>query len=377
MLAIKLILAGLVLVLAAFVLRRPPKAQGGGALGQTARAFTAFVLGLGLTATFIGVGANKAQIVRDGPFAQIAANALQTITDDPSPYVLFVGASYSRNAIDDAALTRRLKARGYAQRVVTFALQGASLQERDLRLRQFLRAAPRAPDTVFLEVSERFDRNPTYGFEVAKFSERVIGQFDPRGTLWTLRGLLNGPADGLVSFAKNGMLLGLHVPLNWLNVGLFNEGVRLQNAPLLASYDPQDTPRRKVTDHDRKSGLRQTLPPSDHVYAWGEDFRVNQRAMLKKAGVRRIAYYFPPVIDAHERAYIEAVCARRTDQVCIAPVDPAMLAALDGPVWFDEEHLLAPGAAVYSRWLAGRVMASGVLGTPEAHPKLALRMLED
>ncbi|MDQ7019946.1 MAG: hypothetical protein Q9M33_12385 [Robiginitomaculum sp.] len=369
MLAIKLIFAGLVLVLAAFVLRRPPT----GKTANILRSGLAFVFGLGFTAALIGFGANRAAIVRDGPYAQIAANALHTIMEDPAPYVLFVGASYSRNAINDQSLTRRLRAHGYNQRVITFALEGASLQERDLRLRQFLHVAPRPPDTVFLEISEKFDRNPTYGFEIAKFSERVIGQFDPRGTFWTVRGLLGGAPDGAVAFVKNTILLGLHVPLNWLNVGLFNEAVRLQDAPKLASYDPQDMPRREVTEDDRKSGLREALPPSDHVYDWGQKFRASQRAMLQQAGVRHIAYYFPPVIDAHERAYIHAICEREAGEVCIAPVDPAMLAALDGPVWFDEEHLLAPGAALYDRWLAGKVMASGVLGTPEAHPKLALR----
>ena len=373
MLAIKLIFAGLVLILAAFVLRRPPKGQAKTAYGAVLRSGTAFVLGLGFTAALIGFGANRAQIVRDGPYAQIAANALHTVKEDPAPYVLFVGASYSRNAINDKSLTRRLRAHGYNQRVITFALEGASLQERDLRLRQFLRTAPRPPDVVFLEASPEFDRAATHGFVIAKFSERVIGQFDPRGTFWALRGLSMGAPDGLVDLAKNTVLLALHVPLNWLNVGLFNEAVRLQDAPKLASYDPQSTPRREVTDDDRQSGLRQIVPPVEHIYAWGEKFRASQRAMLKKAGVRRIAYYFPPVIDPHERAYLAAICLAHPDTPCVAPQDANMLAALDGPVWFDEEHLLAPGAAIYGRWLAGKVMASGVLGTPEDHPKLALR----
>ncbi len=377
MLAIKLIFAGLVLVLVAFVLRRPPQGQTGTTFGHLARNATAFMAGLGLTAALVGYGANRAQIVRDGPYAQIAANALQTVKDDPAPYVLFVGASYSRNAIDDQALTRRLQARGYDQRIITFALEGASLQERDLRLRQFLRAAPRAPDTVFLEISERFDRAPAYGFEIAKFSERVIGQFGPRGTMWTVRGLLDGPADGLVGYAKNLVFLGLHVPLNWLNVGFFNEAIQLENAQRIASYDPQTSPRREVKRDDRALGLATNLPPSAHIYPWGEAFRTDQRAMLARAGVRRIAYYFPPVIDAHERAYVQAVCENAPQYVCIAPVDPVMLAALDGPVWFDEEHLLAAGASVYNRWLAGKVMASGVLGDPVAQPKLALREAED
>ncbi len=372
MLAIKLIFAGLVLLLAAFVLRRPPKG-GASRLGAFIRSTSAFIVGLAFTAAAIGYGTNKSGIVRDGPYAQIAAHALQTIEEDPAPYILFVGASYSRNAIDDKSLSRRLQARGYHQRVITFALEGASLQERDLRLRQLLRAAPRAPDTVFLEVSMRFDSNPAYGFEVAKFSERVIGQFDPRGTLWTLRGFMGDAPGGVVPLAKSAILLGLHVPLNWFNVGFFNEATQLHSAPKMASYDPQTKPRRDVSDHDRNTGLAHVPTEPTRVFAWGETFRANQRDMLAAAGVRQIAYYFPPVIDAGERAYIQAVCESGAAHVCIAPTDPEMLAALDAPVWFDEEHLLAPGAAIYGQWLAGEMMTSGVLGQPETHPKLALR----
>ena len=368
MLAIKMTCAALTLLLTAFVLRRPPA-------GLT-RALLSFAGAFALSAALIGVSAHKAGIVRNGPYAQIAADALRKVQADPSPYVLFVGASYSRNAIDDDALTRKLRAHGYAQRIITFALEGASLQERDLRLRQFLRAAPRPPDVVFLEASPEFDRAPTHGFVIAKFSERVIGQFDPRGTLWALRGLAMGAPDGVVDLAKNTILLGLHVPLNWLNVGLFNEATTIHKAPVLSSWDPQQIPRRKVTAAARTRGLAQHDTALPSLFAWGEAFRARQRAMLRAAGVRAIAYYFPPVIDPDERAYLAALCMAHPKTPCIAPQDPKMLARLDGPVWFDEEHLLAPGAAIYDRWLANRIMETGVLGKPEAHPQLALRSVD-
>ncbi len=373
MLAIKLIFAGLVLLLVGFVLRCPPQVK----LSGMMRGAFAFVASLGLTAALIGFGAQNGGIVRDGPYAQIAAHALQTIENDRAPYVLFVGASYSRNAVDDKALTRRLGARGYPQRIINFALQGASLQERDLRLRQFLRAAPMPPEAVFLEVSQRFDRHPTYGFEVAKFSERVIGQFDLRGTYWAMRGLKQSAADGMGSLAKNTFLLGLHAPINWLNIGLLNEATRMRDTAALAGYDPQQVPRRAVKAEERLAGLTNMSALPGTVFEWGASFRADQRAMLAAAGVRHIAYYFPPVIDGAERAYVKAVCESEVENICIAPTDPVMLAALDGPVWLDEEHLLAPGAMVYGQWLVEQMALSGVLGTPLAQPKLALRALSE
>ncbi len=365
MVAIKFLLAALVLMLVGYVLRRPPKGHW--------HALAGFASSFILTAAVINIGAARSGIVRDGPYAQIAANALHRISEDDTPYILFVGASYSRNAINDKALTRQFKARGFDKKAITFALEGASLQERDLRLRQFLKAAKRPPEIVFLEASPEFDRAPTHGFVIAKFSERVIGQFDPRGTLWAVRGLAKGSPDGAADFVKNTLLLGLHIPLNWFNVGLFNEATTLAKAAPLSSWDPQDTPRRTVEVADRHRGLYAKNVPTPALFAWGEAFRAAQEKTLRQAGVNAIAYYFPPVIDAQERAYLRAICAAHPRTPCIAPDDPLMLAKLDGPVWFDEEHLLAPGAAVYDQWLAEKIIASGILGAPHSPTLLALR----
>lgn len=366
MLALKLIIGATVLVAIGYVLRTPPKALWRGGLS--------FVVMFMVTAAVIGNLAGRAGIVRDDPYGHIAAEALARIEADPAPYILFVGASYSRNALDDLALGDQLQRQGYPVQVINFALEGASLQERDLRLQQLLRAAPHAPEMVFFEISKRFDHNPTYGFEVAKFSNRVIGQFTLPGTVWAVRGLIGQRHQlGLKPLIKNSALLALHTPINLANIGLFSGGSTIRQLPQNPAFDPQSTPRILVDATTRNHGLLAPTPQSvSKAPKWATAFRARQRATLAASGVSRIGYYFPPVIDAQERAYVSARCREYT--ICIAPDDLELLAQLDQDLWFDSEHLLADGAQIYTSWLARQLETRRALGPTVNEQKLALEL---
>ena len=366
MLAIKLLIGAIVLTGFGYMLRRPPRGFWRGALG-----FTVMFSG---TAFGINTITKQAGIVREDAYARIAAHALQQVQGNTLPYLLFVGASYSRNGLDDRLLSQKLQDRGYRVQVINFALEGASLQERDLRLKQFMQAAPRPPEMVFFEISERFDTNPVYGFEVAKFSNRVIGQFDAAGTLWAIKGMAEQKSErGFGSLAKNSILLGLHAPVNLTNIGLIAGGGTLSSLSANPAFDPQDTARSEVTGRDRNFGLLAPIEIQEHAApVWATEFRKQQANWLKKNGVLRIGYYFPPVIDAHERAYIAARCREYT--YCIAPDDLTLLAQLDKDIWFDAEHLLADGARIYTNWMSTQLERQGALGPISPERKLALEL---
>jgi hypothetical protein len=364
MLALKFLLGAMVLAGFGYLLRTPPKGLVRGSL--------AFVLAFGMTAAGISAGARKFCIVREDPYAQIAASVLLQLEQDPAPYILFVGASYSRNALNDQALGQHLQARGFPYQVINFALEGSSLQERDLRLRQLLQEARRPPAMVFLELSEKFDTNPTYGFEVAKFSNRVIGQFDVRGTKWAMRGLAEmRPQLGTKALAKDGILLSLHTPINLANIGLLAGGGQFSDFEPMAAYDPQTEPRTLVSAQERNHGLlapfTETAAPAPN---WARAFRAEQAAYLKAHGVARVGYYFPPVVSAKERAYVAARCTEYDH--CFAPTDIEMLAKLDDDLWFDAEHLLQDGAAIYTRWLADELDNRQVLNLNQEQPQQKL-----
>ncbi|HBJ92872.1 MAG TPA: hypothetical protein DDZ43_08345 [Hyphomonadaceae bacterium] len=187
---IALLTAGLALILAR-TLRAP------GRSGMfTGLAF--FLSAFAVTSFAIRVGSEQAEITRPTEYDQFVTYAAEQVRAEPAtPFVVFVGASFSRNAIDDEALTAQLRAAGYPHRVVNLSLQGASLQERDAHLWQFMRMTGMAPDVVFLEVADLFDSNPAYVFNVAKFSDRAIEQFDPNSTYWSMKGLAQGACHGM------------------------------------------------------------------------------------------------------------------------------------------------------------------------------------
>lgn len=357
MLAVLLLVASLVLVGFAHVLRRPPHGVWRGVLG--------FMVGFFAVAALVHWGSISAGIVRKDLYASVAADALKRIKANPEPYFLFVGASYSRNALDDRRLTRLLQAKGHDLQVINFSMQGSSLQERDLKLRQFMQVAPRPPEMVFLEISNEFDRAPTYGFSVAKFSNRVFGQFNLENTYWALKGLWEERCQiSRKTQIEDSILLGLHLPVNLLNVGILSGGARLQDMQPLKAWDPQEKPRKVVTETKRNTGL---LAPSDKTPKyepnWAKKFRALEVKWLKTEGVEEVGYYFPPLVNPESRAYAANVC--KAHKLCIAPTDLELLARLDRDIWFDDEHLLAEGGEIYTDWLAGQLETAGALNPPD------------
>lgn len=352
-------LAACIALILARLLRAPGRSSLLAGLG-------AFLFAFAVTTFTVRMVSERADLVRPSDYNAFIAHAVKQVENDPdAPIVLFLGASYSRNAIDEEALTKALRARGYPHRVINLSLEGASLQERDAHLRAFLRLSPRAPDVTFIEAAHEFDADPTYVFRVAKFSDRAIGQFDPRSTFWAMKGLSQGACDGLSGCGKSWALLGIHSGMNFTNLGLLATGEGRESISAKPSFDPQHAPREEFTEtlKDIRAQLSEgkEIVPAEGP-SWARLLRAEQRDYLMDEGVRRIAYYYPPVLPPDERAYFAGLCAGElSDHPCIAPIDPKLLNPLQGEVWLDEKHLLQDGAEIYTEWLAGQIDRWGAL----------------
>jgi len=173
-----IIVAIAVLALVASALRGPPAAH-------PVRAVVAFLAGLGLTAGAIKGVAHVVQFYPDAELARFSARVIAG--EDERPTIFFLGTSMSAYEIDDEMLTQRLHDRGYDVRAVSVSMAGASQQERDLHLRQYLRATDHPPDILMVEISFPTDAHSWYVFNIGKFSERAIKQFGPRGMYWSVR----------------------------------------------------------------------------------------------------------------------------------------------------------------------------------------------
>ncbi len=322
-----------------------------------------FTGGLIVSAICIAGAARLFDFQRTTDFDHFTANSIEVTAADDAPIALFLGASLSRNAIDDERLTQLLREKGYPHRAINLSLEGSSLQERNKALLEYLKRAPRAPDVVFLSVVQEFDELSAYVFKVAKFSDRAIDQFDREAAEWAGLGIVGGACYGTVGCIKDIVFGGIHLTLNSLNVGLLSSGERFSDVEKKPAYDPQTNPRQEQTLDEIVEGLEEVLPTeATNGPHWAMSFRAMQRGHLKDAGVRRISYYAPPTVDAGIRAYTQNVCAGELVKFnCIPANDPILLDQLKSQIWFDPEHLLADGAQIYTSWLADKIDETGAL----------------
>lgn len=345
------VLAAIALILA-HGLRLP--ASGGRVL-----AFSAFLIGLVLSASAVKTLADASGIGRSTDFDGYVNAAVIAAQADEAPLIVFTGASYSRNGIDPDRLTRDLQARGYPHRVVSLSIEAASMLERDAHLRQFMALSGRVPDLVFIEVASDFDQRAAYMFGNSKFSTRAIEQFDLRTTIWTSYGILGGACHGAKDCLLDAGYLGIHSALNFLNIGLVGGGEPVRAVMAEPAYDPQTSPRKAS---DPTLALDTKLASTYRGPQWARAFREDQAYRLKQAGVRAVGYYQPPTLDPVTRAYMDGLCVGEFGQhTCISPNDPTLMARLNGDYWFDPSHLLDRGTEIYNAWLVDQIISSGVL----------------
>ena len=323
----------------------------------------AFVLGLLMSALVIRFFAIENGIERRSDYDRFVLHGLNTAEASDRPLWIFVGASYSRNAINAEGLTERLRERGLDVQVINLSLQGASLQERRAHLEDFLARTPRLPERVFLEVAPEFDADPVYVFQVAKFSDRAIDQFTPANTARAASDILARRCGGLMACAKAAAFTGSHGLMNALNIGLLYSGERLDALEAAPSWDPQSEPREglnaaqltEISAPARGEALL-TSEPAREAHEWGAAYRGDWVGELEAADIA-VGLYFPPVLDAGKRAYGRGLCAaEEAGRPCLIADAPQLLATLDADVWFDPGHLLVPGAEAYIDWLADRLV---------------------
>lgn len=328
-----------------------------------------FSAALLLTAIGIRAITNASDVGRVTQFDAFVNRAALIAENSEAPLIVFSGASFSRNAIDDDRLTYILREKGYPHQAINISLEAASLVERKMYLDALIARSSRAPDIMMLEVAQITDTRPTFIFNNSKFSSRAINQFNAEGVLWAAAGLLEDGCSGLVDCAKESVFLSAHGLVNVFNLGLVSQGKTLSREAPQMSYDGVFEAKEAIEGSDRQHGLTTQSPVSPRdAHNWARSLRAIQHRDMLAAGASKVGYYFPPVISSNTRAYVADICAGElASYTCIAPTDSALLAALNADVWLDQEHLLDDGAAIYVAWLADQLIASGILD--EAAPQ--------
>ena len=327
--------------------------------GTRLLAISAFVGGLLATVMIIKLVAGALDIGRTTDFDRIVNAAVAEARQDDAPLIVFTGASYSRNALDPERLTIALTEAGYRFRAINLSIEAASVMERDAHLAQFMTLSGRTPELVFVEVAKAFDYKAAFMFGNSKFNARAIEQFDIPTSVRTLSGIAEGACEGTTGCIKDTGFLGLHAALNFFNVGLIGRGEKPTDADAVMSYDPQYEARLQSTPSALPEILDVTPQP---VPQWVSGYRAQMHERLLSRGVQTVGYYQPPVQPADQRMYVAALCEHELrSYTCIDSEDPELLSALNGAFWFDRDHLLDDGAAIYTKWLANELIESGVL----------------
>lgn len=327
--------------------------------GSKLAAIGAFGISLIASAVAIKGLAATNGIGRTTDFDRFVQAAIVDAKQDDAPLIIFTGASYSRNGIDPERLTMALRERGYPHRVLSLSIEAASILERDTHLKQFMDGSERIPDVVFVEIAKDFDQRAAYMFGNSKFNMRAIEQFDLSNAAWTGLGIMGGACDGAKGCALDTAYLGLHATLNLFNIGLIGSGEPVRAVEAVRSYDPQTEAR---AESDPSLALERIESGPVFGPQWVRSFRFQQRERLLENGVTAVAYYQPPALDPDLRAYADGLCAGELKEfVCLSPNDPTMMQALNGDHWLDPSHLLDSGTAIYSLWLADKMISSGLL----------------
>lgn len=288
---------------------------------------------------------------------------------DEAPVWLFVGSSFTRAGIDPERVNSRLAEAGLDVRIMVRGAGGASRLEQWGFIKDAIAVLGRPPEAVFLEVAAPYDTLPAYGLR-NPMSGRAISQFDVQGGLWLAEALLAPEEAALRGLEAPMSVAGdtiAHVLVNTLNVGLLHRLADLDTVTPRSPFVPRAEPKE---DYDPIAQAKALAPrpweigtgplagpaPNPWIKSWLNDVEAN----LRELGVERFGFYVLPHAAVSLRRYARSFCDGQSAEgyVCLNGNTRPLLDRLDVGHWIDSTHLRAPGAAVFSDWLADRLIAA-------------------
>lgn len=287
-----------------------------------------------------------------------------------APVLLFVGSSFTRHGLDPALVNRRLADHGMATRVMARGAGGTSRLEQWFVIKEALEALDRTPQAVFLEVARSYDLRPAYGLRTP-FSTRAISQFDLQGGLWIADALRYSGDDlkGMEAPWSVARLAAEHVFINTFNVGLLHRLADPATVRPRPSFEPRPRPEDDYDPADQRRQLAWRPGPDefesgadDIPNGWVRGYFEDVEALLAARGIDTLGFYVPPHAAISLRRYAVPFCQYQEARghLCLDANQSDLLDRLDSRFWIDRTHLRAPGARLYSRWLADRLIAEGV-----------------
>jgi hypothetical protein len=280
----------------------------------------------------------------------------------------FDGGSYVNNAVSSSVIESELKKLGYDVSVMNLGMGASNHFERQALYRRLAplldehRKQQKKQRWVYLaEVQKHYDEFPLSQLNKNLETARSYDYMTPQ-VVWDAFWALGTEGTRQPPSAWSLRLEALRHGLVYaFNAGITSRLVSSREIRAQAGGTKRITPRRF-----RYPGLASVMaeanrPPVVAIPPWVFDVRERREHEIWDKYVQRWVYFATPSTRASYQAYAASFCGA-TDRPCIPPNDISLLARLDSrDKWYDEGHLSAGGAKIYSKWLARKLHESGAL----------------
>jgi hypothetical protein len=279
-------------------------------------------------------------------------------------FLLLDGGSYAARGVDGGDLERRLSDKlGRPIHVLSLTLPGGNQYERWSVLRNAIALLgdderSRLQDskvTMLLEIHGQYDRYPLVQLRRNRYTDRAYAYLG----LPVAMQLIDSE-DGRMEFGQRVRQWSdvlVHVSLNVFNLGAATRIVPTESIAAAGDFEGLKKPARGY----RFKGMRAVLEGlnDDPANAAGELPIANILARRERTaelfGAREVGaiYFSVPTPRLGDLQYARAFCGAFTDVACIDHGNRTLLKRLDNRrFWYDDGHLQARGAKIYTRWLA-------------------------
>ncbi|WP_330968864.1 hypothetical protein [Lysobacter sp. A3-1-A15] len=287
--------------------------------------------------------------------------------DDPRTHLLVVvnGASLTARGVDGQARASRLRREtGLQVAVIQLSLAGANHIERQAIARSLVNGLDRdarrqlssIPMVVLWEVHRGYDNELLAMLEENRGTARAFAYLDPAGAMTWLRAAASSERPALREQA-----LGLAPVVAWhAGVSVLRIGSSHWFTPAAAVEPlPGFNPETRLQETARVVGLAANVDRMEAIESPGAPLYIDSHLLPDYVGSfgnprAQVVFFSPPSRHVGHLAYVQQFCSDHRQRVCIGFRNRALLDRLDHRrYWVDGSHLSPPGAAIYTRWLAG------------------------
>jgi hypothetical protein len=177
---------------------------------------------------------------------------------------------------------------------------------------------------------------------------------------WNMLRALESPGVHLPFDGAYRWPLFRHTMVNAFSIGAFERYVAEDSIDMGWGIVGDARPSRRFKGLQSQIQLARQPQIEPNRLPWLKDVRERRTRRLWRRYLTNFAYFGIPSPRLEQLSYVRQFCAA-TEGPCICPDADLLMALDDRKYWRDESHLRAPGARIYSRWLAERLAALGIL----------------